>query len=199
MDSGNISAIISAAAGISGVLLGNTFVLIKEWWMKRKTTGQDTTYLGIIVVSHLDRFAAECYDVCQDDGTCQGQPAGKEGHYETTTLPPIFRPLELNVDWRLLPKDLMYSVLRIPDLQDQLHGKLQGIQDFNYDPPYYTEYFRARMRGYAVLGLQVSEMVKALRLHAGLPADNPLPGEWSRDQGMGDVIASIDELERKSR
>lgn len=31
MDSGNVSAIISAVAGISGVLLGNLFVLVKEW------------------------------------------------------------------------------------------------------------------------------------------------------------------------
>lgn len=31
MDAGNTSAIISAAAGISGVLLGNTFVAFKEW------------------------------------------------------------------------------------------------------------------------------------------------------------------------
>lgn len=36
MESANVSAIISAAAGISGVLLGNSFVLIKEWLVKRK-------------------------------------------------------------------------------------------------------------------------------------------------------------------
>jgi len=41
MDSGNVSAIISAVAGISGVLFGNTFVLIKEWWTRRKTAKQD--------------------------------------------------------------------------------------------------------------------------------------------------------------
>ena len=64
MDSGNVSAIISAAAGISGVLLGNLFILIKEWWVKRSTVSQNTTYLGIIVASHSDRFASQCYDVC---------------------------------------------------------------------------------------------------------------------------------------
>lgn len=31
MGSGNISAIISAMAGIFGVLLGNSFVVVKEW------------------------------------------------------------------------------------------------------------------------------------------------------------------------
>lgn len=199
MDPGNVSAVISAVAGISGVLFGNTFVLVKEWWAKRNKVNQDTTYLGIIVVSHLDRFATDCFDVCLDDGTLYGQPAGQDGHYQTTTTPPVFRPLELDVDWKLLPKGLMYSILRIPDQQDQIQGTLRGIQDFNYDPPDHPEFFWARRRGYAVLGLQASDIAKKLRSHAGLPADGPLPGEWNRDQNMIDVIATLDELERKSR
>ncbi|PZW58786.1 hypothetical protein F475_03690 [Pseudomonas sp. URMO17WK12:I6] len=142
MEPGNVSAIISAVAGISGVLLGNSFVLIKEWWAKRKTVNQDTTYLGIIVVSHLDRFATGCFDVSQDDGTLHGQPAGQDGQCETTKVSPVFRPLELDVNWRLLPKDLMYSILRLPDQQDQLQGNLAGIWDFDFDPPDHIGYFQ---------------------------------------------------------
>ncbi|UST82157.1 hypothetical protein [Pseudomonas siliginis] len=198
MDSGNVSAIISAVAGISGVLLGNLFVLVKEWWVKRGTVGQNTTYLGIIVVSHLDRFTTQCFDVCIDDGTYHGQPAGQDGQYETTTVAPVFNPLELDVDWKLLPKELMYSILRIPDKQDQLHGKLRGIQEFNYDPPDHADFFWTRRRGYAVLGLEASELIKKLRMHAGLPTDVPLPGEWNRDQNLKDVIADLDRLERES-
>lgn len=199
MEPGNVSAIISAVAGISGVLLGNSFVLVKEWWAKRRNVHQATTYLGIIVVSHLDRFVTECYEVCIDDGTWHGQPAGEDGHSKATTTAPIFRPLEIDVDWRLLPKELMYLILRIPDQQDQLHGKLRAIQDFDYDPPDHPEYFWTRRRGYAVLGLHVSDIVKKLRSHAGLPDGGALPGEWDRDQSMSEVIARLDELERKSR
>ncbi|MBJ2247480.1 hypothetical protein JFT42_17620 [Pseudomonas haemolytica] len=199
MDSGNVSAIISAVAGISGVLLGNVFVLIKEWWVKRSTVNQNTTYLGIIVVSHLDRFAGQCYEVCIDDGTLRGRPAGQDGHCEATTTVPVFSPLELDVDWKLLPRELMYSILRIPDQQDQIHGKLQGIQEYDYDPPDHPEYFWVRRRSYAVLGLQASELVRKLRLHAGLPLDEPLPGEWSRDKYMSEAITNLDELERRSR
>jgi len=199
MDPGHVSAIISAAAGISGVLLGNSFVLIKEWLVKRKTVNQATTYLGIIVVSHLDRFATECFDVCLDDGTLQGRPASQDGECQPTSAVPVFRPLELDVDWRLLPKDLMYSVLRIPDQQDQIHGKLRAIQEFDFDPPDHPEYFWVRRRGYAVLGLQASDIAKQLRLHAGLPADELKPGEWDRDKNMRDVVDHLDELERRSR
>ncbi|MCF9019678.1 hypothetical protein GIV21_16265 [Pseudomonas syringae] len=198
MDSGNVSAIISAAAGITGVLLGNLFVLIKEWWVKRGAITQNTVYLGIVVVSHLERFASHCYEVCTDDGTSRGQPAGKNGHYEPTTLLPAFSPLELEVDWKVLPRDLMYSILRIPDQLDQLSGKLAGIQDFNYDPPDHPEYFLVRRRGHAVLGLQASGLAQKLRIYAGLPIEESLPGEWNRDKSMRDVIARLDELERKS-
>ncbi|WP_426101767.1 hypothetical protein [Pseudomonas sp. PSPC3-3] len=196
MDPGNVSAIISAVAGISGVLLGNSFVAIKEWWTNRNKVNQATTYLGIIVVSHLERFATGCLEVSLDDGTSQGQPAGEGGQYVTTTTAPLFHPLELDVDWRLLPKYLMYSVLRLPDQQDQLHGRLGGIMEFNYDPPDHADFFWARRRGYAVLGLQASDIAKNLRSHAGLPADKHHPGEWSRDQNMRDVIAHLDALEK---
>lgn len=192
MDPGNVSAIISAVAVISGVVVGHFFVLGKEWWVKRNKVVQDTAYLGIIVVSYLDRFATGCFDVSQDDGTSQGRPSGEDGSCQTTTVPPQFRPLELDVDWKLLPKDLMYSILRLPDQQDQLQGNLAGIWDFNYDPPEHIEYFQARRRGYAVLGLQASAAAKKLLSHSGLPTDGPGPGEWSRDQCMKDVISDID-------
>ncbi|MGY2413407.1 hypothetical protein [Pseudomonas pergaminensis] len=198
MDSAHVSAIISAAAGISGVLLGNIFVLIKEWWVKRGAVSQNTAYLGIIVVSHLERFASQSYEVCMDDGTSRGRPAGQNGECETTTVAPVFSPLEFDVDWKLLPKELMYSILRIPDQQDQIHGKLEAIDEFTYDPPDHPEYFWVRRRGYAVLGLQASELARKLRVHAGLPLEEPLKDEWSRDKSMGDVIAHLDELARQS-
>jgi hypothetical protein len=192
MESAHVSAIISAAAGISGVLLGNIFVLIKEWWTKRKTAKQDTTYLGIIVVSHLDRFATGCLDVAVDDGTQYGKPAGERGEYVPVITPPDFRPLDLDVEWKLLPMDLMYSILRLPDQQDQLQGNLTGIHQFNYDPPDHVEYFQARRRGYAVLGLQASDLAKKLRSYVGLPSEELDLGEWSRDNSMKDVISDID-------
>lgn len=198
MEAGNVSAIISATAGICGVLLGNSFVLIKEWWIKRKSVNQATAYLAIICASHLDRFASECFNVCVDDGTSHGQPAGKDGHYEATTSVPSFQPLDLDVDWRLLPKDLMYLILRIPDQQEKIHGKLRVIQDFDYDPPDHPEYFWTRQRGYAVLGLQVSDIANKLRLHAGLPIEKSLVGEWDRNKSMIEVVAHLDELKRKS-
>ena len=192
MDSAHISAIISAASGISGVLLGNVFVLVKEWWTKRKVAKQSTTYLCIIVVSHLDRFATGCLDVGLDDGTLNGRPSGDRGEYVPVASPPDFRPLELDVEWKLLPTDLMYSILRLPDQQDQLQRNLAGIRQFNDDPPDHIEYFQARRRGYSVLGLQASDLAKKLRLYVGLPVEQIDPSEWDRDSNMKGVMTDID-------
>lgn len=192
MDPGNVSAIISAFAVIGGVLAGTGLVWMKEWRIRQKKISQDTTYLAIIVASQLNRLASGCLDVSQDDGTTQGQPSGETGHHETTTVAPDFRPLELDVDWKLLPKELLYSILRIPDQLDQLARNISGIWDFEFDPPEHIEYFHARRRGYALLGLQASEVAKKLLSYSGLPIEKPSEGEWSRDQCMENIICDID-------
>lgn len=196
MDTGNVSAIISAAAGISGVLLGNSFVALKEWLIHRSKRQKDAAYLAIIVVSHLDRFANGCSHVAYDDGTECGRPAGGE-EYAATIKPPEFQPLDIEVEWKALPQDLMYAILRLPDQQDQIRNKLAGIAEYDDDYPEHTEYFWVRRSTYADLGLQASKLALRLRKHAGMPVEEPKPGEWCRDQGLREVIEKIDE-ERKA-
>jgi hypothetical protein len=62
-------------------------------------------------VSHLDRFANACLGVAHDDGTTYGAPAGKNGQHEVTVAAPEFKPLDIEVEWKVLPKDLMYDIL----------------------------------------------------------------------------------------
>lgn len=189
MDAGNVSAIISAVAGISGVLLGNSFVAIKEYVTGRTKRRKDMTYLGIIVVSHLDRFANGCMHVAWDDGTECGRPASEDGQNVPTTRPPEFQPLDFSVEWKLLPKDLLYPILRLPDRQEQLQSELAGVQEYDYSPPDHTEYFWVRRRGYAELGLQAADLARKLCTHSGIP---PEELHLSRDQNMKDVIEQID-------
>ncbi|MGC0109322.1 hypothetical protein [Ralstonia pseudosolanacearum] len=193
MDAGNTSAIISAAAGISGVLLGNTFVAFKEWLTNKSKRQKDTAYLAIVVVSHLDRFANGCLHVALDDGTELGFPAGRNEEYAPTTKPPEFQPLDIDVEWKVLPQELMYLILRLPDQREQIQNRLAGISEFDNDYPHHTEYFWARRRAYADLGLQTSNLARRLRKHAAMPFDEPKPGEWCRDEELRDVIKKIDD------
>ncbi|PYE22862.1 hypothetical protein C7410_109158 [Paraburkholderia silvatlantica] len=194
MESGNVSAIISAASGISGVLLGNSFVAVKEWIVSRSRRRKDAVYLAIIVVSHLERVANRCFYVALDDGTARGEPAGKDGEYVATTTPPEFKPLDMDVEWKVLPQDLMYAILRLPDEQAQIDSRLWGIDEYDDDYPDHTEYFWVRQREYADLALRVSDLARRLRAYARLPPIvAPKPGEWHRDQELRDIIKRIDD------
>lgn len=199
MDAGNVSAIISAAAGITGVLLGNAVVWAKERGVNRRRDEREISYAGILLISHLDRLATECLEVAKDDGTRHGQPAGEGGEWQTVTTVPVLNPLDVDINWKLLPKDLMYSIIRIPDFQDKLHGKLSAIHEYNYDPPDHPEFFWTRQRGYAALGLEVSKIISRLAKFAGLPEEKVAPGEWSRDQDLEQRVRDLDELERRAR
>lgn len=192
LDSTHVSALIGAGAAIIGVLLGHLIVAVKEWWVARKKDQRDSAYLAILVVSHLDRFANGCMQVAHDDGTDQGQPAGNEGEFHAVTVkPPEFRPLEIEVEWKVLPKELMYEIFTIPDKREQIENQLAGIDEYDFDPPDFPEYFLTRRREYAELGIYVSAVAKKLRKHASMPIEMPGPGEWNRDDALRVVLESI--------
>jgi hypothetical protein len=191
MTDANVSAIIGAISGIVGVLLGNSFVAVKEWLVNNKKDSRDSAYLAIIVVSHLDRFANGCMAVAYDDGTEYGAPSGKDGTYAATVTAPAFLPLDIDVEWKVLPKDLMYDILQIPDKREHIQNNLAGVWEFD-DPPDYSSYFDTRQRDYADLGLQVSAIARRLRQHAGMPIEVAKVGVWDRDVAMQDVIKKLD-------
>ncbi|MES2952199.1 MAG: hypothetical protein V4858_27045 [Pseudomonadota bacterium] len=192
MDPGNVSAIISACAGIGGVLLGNSFVTIKEFAVSHFKQKKDSDYLAIIVVSHLDRFATGCLVAAYDDGTQEGRPSGSDGSAQPTTEIPTFEPLDIKVEWKALPRDLMYAILRIPDKLEHLSHHLAGVYEHD-DPPDYGHYFWARRYGYAELGLEASDIAKRLRKHAGMSIEESVPGEWNRDRAFREIMDAVSE------
>ena len=201
MDSGNVSAIISAIAGLAGVTIGAFLTYLKNKHAERLKDRKDGAYLAILVVSHLDRFTNGCWYVALDDGTSEGHPAGGDGTHQATVKPPSFKPLEIAVEWKALPQDLMYDILQIPDMQDHLEYRLAnpGLDD----PPDYRDFFWTRKRDYAELGLHVSSVAKRLRRHAGMPIVESPPGEWNREVSLQEIIAQVDkeriELETRQR
>jgi hypothetical protein len=63
---------------------------------------------------------------------------------------------------------------------EELDRHVDGTWEFD-DPPEYRKFFGARQYGYAVLGLEVSQLVRRLREHAALPTPPQEPGGWNRD------------------
>lgn len=191
MDAANVSAIISALSGLAGVGIGAYLTHLREQHNVKINDGREGSYLAILVASHLDRFANGCCGCAYDDGTEYGQPAGGGGSYQTTVEPPHFNPLEIDVEWKVLPKGLLYDILQISDKRERINNRLAGIAEHGntYDP---GEYFWDRQRDYAALGLHTSAIAKRLRTHAGLPTEEAPPGEWNRDVSLQEVIDDID-------
>lgn len=191
MDAGNVSAIISALSGLAGVGMGSYLTYRREQHQNKMKDARDGSYLAILVSSHLDRFANGCWNCALDDGTEYGQPAGRDGQYQTTVAAPQFTPLDIDVEWKVLPKNLMHDILQIPDKCERINNRLAGIEEYG-DPYDGGEYFWVRQRDYAELGLHSSTVARRLRRHAGLPIEEPQPGEWNRDESLREVIEKID-------
>jgi hypothetical protein len=178
-----IQSAISAAAGLEGVWLGGRLTQKREEAREHAREMKDATYLAILVVTHLDRFANACLHVALDDGTEEGRPAGSNGCWAPTVTPPAFDPLSFDVNWKALPANLMYDILSMPYRIEQLEQNLLNVYEYD-GPPDYAEYFWARQYGYAVLGLEFSELAQQLRAHADLPALPEEPGDWNRDNQL---------------
>lgn len=191
---GLVQSAISAAAGLAGVWLGGHITSKREEAKESERKMKETSLLAIFVVAHLDRFANACVAVAFDDGTEEGRPAGTGGCHAVTVQSPTFDPLVLDVNWKVLPADLMYGILGLPYRTEQLqhHINTEGYDD----PPEHYEFFWARQSGYAALGLEVSALAKKLREHAKLPAVPEESGSWNRDLELKQVI---DEINKKKQ
>lgn len=184
-------SIVTAISVLAGALLGSWLTGRREARKEAARARVEAGYLAVLVVAHLDKFADGCVAVAYDDGTCEGRPAGQyEEMHETTTKPPVFAPLELDVDWKVLPVDLMYSILNLPNRAEQL-SRFLSDPGF-YDPPDHSSFFWARQAGYAELGLEVSALARRLRLHAKLPVGDYAPGGYRRDEALREAKQRIE-------
>ena len=185
-----VPSLISAASGLCGVWLGGQLTSKREASREKDRERRESNYLSILVVAHLDRFVDGCVQVSFDDGTSEGRPAGKDGICAATVPLPSFDPLALSVDWKVLPADLMYGILNLPYKGEQLANRISSISEFD-DPPDYDRTFWTRQLGYAELGLEVSNLARRLRQHANLPIEQPVAGEWNRENALREQVEKI--------
>ncbi|ALV07311.1 hypothetical protein [Roseateles depolymerans] len=178
LDDKQISAIITGLTGIAGVILGNSFVAIKEALTGHFKKKKDAGYLAIVTVSHLEKLALGCYAVGCDDGTELGEPAGGNGFYAATVDYPSFSPLALDVEWKAIPQELMYEIFRLPDEIEQVRTKL-GIIYENDSRPDFPEYFKTRREEFIRIGLEIADLIDRLRSVANLPPERVRLGEYS--------------------
>ena len=132
----------SAVFGLIGVLVGAILTGVREWWFQNRKNKKDAEYLAIQVSCQLERFIAGCAGVAGDDGLCEGQ-TDKDGYSSTQVESPTLALNDLKVEWKVLPADLMYSILQFPYKAELVAQKT--MYEFNHaSPPDYSEAFEER-------------------------------------------------------
>lgn len=182
-------ALVGPAAALGGVWFSNRLTNGREAKKEAERVSRETTYLAVLAAAHLDRFAQGCLDVAYDEG--ENNPNDpSDWRYRCSS--PTFSPLDLNVDWKVLPKDLMERLLSLPALQEQLETQLRGAGE-NLAPWEWEELIDPRRRGYAELGLLADQLRARLRDVASLGSSEPprAGDHWTREQALRYAIESI--------
>lgn len=162
----------NALFGLLGVIFGGIIACLREGWIAWITRRRNGSYAAIRITCILEEYAGKCIDVVEDDGTEYGQPAGRtedgeEYHVVQVTAPP---PPDYpdDVDWRSLDEQIMHRVLALPN-QARRTDRFIAAASKNASPPFYEEssnarqFFNARQKGYADLGLEALEVANELK------------------------------------
>jgi hypothetical protein len=166
----------AALIGLVGVIIGAILATIKDWWFHRAKKKEDQTYLAIQVSCLLERFTSGCLEVAYDDGLFQGQ-RDEKGCLSPQVKTPNFEPLKVDVNWKSLPTNLMYKILRLPGQVDDANAYIRAAWEHASYPPDFEELFEARIEKYAELGLIAIALVEELQGLAKLTS-SPNADEW---------------------
>lgn len=183
----------SAVFGLIGVVVGAILTGVRELWFQKWKNRKDAEYLAILVSCQLQKFIAGCAGVAGDDGTYEGQTE-KGGYRSIQVESPTLALIDLKVEWKVLPANLMYSLLQLP-YRVELVAQ-QTMYEFNHaSPPDYSAAFEERQLQYSTLGIDASRLVTQLLKHAALPEAKP--DGWDPIAFMREQRAKIDVLRQE--
>ncbi|MBB3291709.1 hypothetical protein FHT38_000348 [Mitsuaria sp. BK041] len=101
-------------------MLGAWLTNRRERRTAKERDERDIVHLAVVVGRQLSEFADACYEVATDEG------ASESSTRRTTRLrqqnrwkpsvkyPELFNPPDVDVSWKVLPKDLLVAILRLP-------------------------------------------------------------------------------------
>lgn len=183
-----LATVLASVIGASSALLGAISVAAFNLWreksaLKRQDT-RDLAYLAVTVGGALERFSAACVDVALDNGLGDG-PRRQWEELSPKVATPTFQPELVQVEWKVLPADLIFPILDLPFRVENADRMIAGLSEHGDD----EDYFRYRRYYYAELGADAARLVLKLRNHAGFP-QRPENPDWK-------PIEKMDELRRE--
>lgn len=177
---------------ILGGLVGFILTILKESAAEKKSKASETYYLAIIVTSSLEQFIVGCREVVTDNGT-----EDQNGYTCYRSKAPSFTPLELEVDWKILPQDLLYDLLNLPQVVHEANSYISAVSDYTATPPDFAEFYEARVTKYAALGLLAIQISEKLRDLGSLPKRKV--EEWDDRQAFLLALQEAEENEIRKK
>ncbi|RFB99335.1 hypothetical protein B5K11_02570 [Rhizobium leguminosarum bv. trifolii] len=136
-----------------GVWLGAAKDIFTEWWKRRR----QTRYHAMLLAVTLDQLIDDCIAVSFDEG----YPGAEGVLHNTAPNPKIEWPAQL--DWTLIPSDLMYRCLLLPGMIKSAAESASFIADNVAGPPDYEEYFEERQIRFSSIGLSAVHLLNRLK------------------------------------
>lgn len=190
-----VQASITATAGLAGVALGGYLTYWREQKAEKRKQAQNLGYLVVLVVANLRELADTCLALAYDNGCDeQGRPNGKDDVYEANVQTPVFKPRDLDVEWKELPLELMNAVFTLPNRIEDIRAAVAHFWDMEGRP--FDGGFEVRQLEFAKLGVGVCELIIKMRGLVRLEDEERVRGEpsqWAR------MKKRLDELEERRR
>lgn len=164
--------------------------LWREAQKRRVKSKKDMQYLCSHLVVSLERYLDGCAEVVSDDGLCCGQP-DEHGYYVAQVELPKLEIDSHNEDLKLLPTDIMHTLVQFPRDIEIANAKIGGASE-HATPPDYAEAFEERQYQYAELGLAAHSLASEMRSLAGMPQRNY--GEWNVLEYLKEKQSTINRL-----
>jgi len=169
---GNVATgLITAGAAIAAVMLTHRFTLHREKMASEKKRIQERLFISTELVFMLEQFAEGCASVATDWGY-----ENQDGISVPQAPTPVIDYSTVTGDWRALPGRLMYQVRGLTVLKTTSD---RIINDAEYYPPDFDEFFSERQYQYTRLGLKAVILARRLRRLVGFPKTPLSASPWS--------------------
>ena len=162
------SDISGAIFGFLGVLVGACVPWLQSAYSENRKRKNSAEYLALRVVNVLEKFILGCADVVLDDGT-QTEEYNKTGCHQARVQTPIHITYPQDLDWKSIDVKLAFKLLALPNRIDKADSTI-GMCSSTSEPPYFDEFFKARRKIYAEIGLEALKIEVTVREKYGLPS-----------------------------
>jgi hypothetical protein len=195
---------MEAWIGLGGVIVGSMITITKDVWLSWINRRRDGSYSAIRLIFILEEYANKCIDVVGDDGTAQGQPAGRTDDGEEYLVAQVQSPDPIvfpdDIVWRSLKGSLMHRTLAMATKARSTNRYISASAEHAFRP-YLEEFFEPRREGYAQLGLDALELVDDLRKQYGIviKTRSELGSEWDPNGHLRDILDRFEKHRNRVR